>query len=242
MPALLHVPCLRSPTLPLEPQKHYNTPSHVLQRRTPGWHLLILRTGKDENKETGLGPLLRHLQKSAGRQMLRFLLSGTPGKTLLAHTSVCVCVCVCVCRHTSGVCVQIKHTTHRCKEEKLRYEAGLKRKVLSGSTSNRIRFVFASGGIVKKKTWICVLDLWKALQCLSFPSFFNWQLHLHLCVLTETDPLRSRSQSTVAMTNHLLNHLRFERRSSRGLLINGSSDLQIRPRHCQNTIRSACQN
>lgn len=160
MPALLHVPCLRSPTLPLEPQKHYNTPSHVLQRRTPGWHLLILRTGKDKNKETGLGPLLRHLQKSAGRQMLRFLLSGTPGKTLLAHTSVCVCVCVCVCRHTSGVCVQIKHTTHRCKEEKLRYEAGLKRKVLSGSTSNRIRFVFASGGIVKKKN----LDLCPGLM------------------------------------------------------------------------------
>lgn len=148
---------------------------------------------------------------------------------------------MCVCRHTSGVCVQIKHTTHRCKEEKLRYEAGLKRKVLSGSTSNRIRFVFASGGIVKKKTWICVLDLWKPLQCLSFPSFFNWQLHLHLYVLTETDPLRSRSQSTVAVTNHLLNHLRFEWRSSRGLLINGSSELQIRPRHCQNTIRSARQ-
>lgn len=53
------------------------------------WHLLILRTGKDENKETGMGPLWLHLQKSAGRQMLRFLLSGTPGKTLLAHTGLC---------------------------------------------------------------------------------------------------------------------------------------------------------
>lgn len=60
-------------------------------------------------------------------------------------------MCVCVCADTlSGVCVQIKHTTHRCKEETLRYEAGLKPKVLSGSTSNRIRFVFASGGNIEK--------------------------------------------------------------------------------------------
>lgn len=79
--------------------------SGVLQGQLTG-HLLILRTGKEENKETGLGPLLLHLQKSAGRQMLRFLPSGTPGKTLRAHTSVCA--------DTPLVCVQIKHTTHRC--------------------------------------------------------------------------------------------------------------------------------
>lgn len=78
--------------------------SGVLQGQLTG-HLLILRTGKEENKETGLGPLLLHLQKSAGRQMLRFLPSRTPGKTLRAHTSVCVqthlwCVCRLSTQHT----------------------------------------------------------------------------------------------------------------------------------------------
>lgn len=148
---LLHVPCPRA-RLPRclwsWGKTPDNTPEHVLQHigqwHTSGWHLLILRTGKDENQETGLGPFLLRFQKSAARQMLRFLLSGKPGKTLLAHTSVCA--------DTPLVCVQIKHTTQRCKEEKRRYEAGLKQKVLSGSTSNRIPFIFDTGGNVENPT------------------------------------------------------------------------------------------
>lgn len=65
--------------------------------------------------------------------MLRFLLSGTPGKTLLTQTSVQA--------DTPLMRVQIKQTTHRCEEESLRYEAGLKQKVPPGSTLNRMTFI-----------------------------------------------------------------------------------------------------
>lgn len=52
----------RSPTLPLELRKqswqHAITCSaaHEQQQHTGRWHLLVFRTGKDEKKETGLGP------------------------------------------------------------------------------------------------------------------------------------------------------------------------------------------
>lgn len=119
--------------------------------------------------------------------MLRFLLSGTPGKTLLAHTSVCA--------DTPLVCVQIKHTTHRCKEEKRRYEAGLKQKVLSGSTSNRIPFIFATGGNVEKpngkKLNVCagLVDgiVPAAFYCLLFPSFRNRHRGNCICSISDRD-------------------------------------------------------
>lgn len=76
--------------------------------------------------------------------MLRFLLSGTPGKPLLTHTSVQA--------DTPLMRVQIRQTTHRCEEESLRYEAGLKQKPPPGSALNRITFLSeVSSGQKKEK-------------------------------------------------------------------------------------------
>lgn len=136
--------------------------------------------------------------------MLRFLLSGTPGKTP-PRTYMCACA------HPPLECVQIKHTTRRCKEEKLRYEAGFKRTVLSGSTSKRIVFVFPAGWERQKNPTGIAPSAFTLSPVSVVFELSPWQLHLeHLCVLTETDPPRCRSQSAGVVTNRLLNHLRFE--------------------------------
>lgn len=82
----------------------YMLHNNGLQRRWE-WHLLSLRAQKPKIKLLGWAPLL-HLQKSAGGQMVRFLLSGALWKTI--HTKYNH-IHEDILRYTSD-----KHATHRC--------------------------------------------------------------------------------------------------------------------------------
>lgn len=92
-----------------------------------GGHLLILRSGKDENKEAG--PPLAAFTEISWKTNAEIPTQQDAGKNPL---------------DTPLVRVQIKQTTRRCEGERLCYEAGLER-----PTSNRISFNFGTLRIQK---------------------------------------------------------------------------------------------